>query len=121
MITWLTIVVIAITVLGALGGVVSAIANRPPGNLQFWWSFLAELAVLVQTVVGLVAIIGGRGPHETATAIAYLLAMVLFLPAAIWWALTDRTRFSGLVMTVAGLAVAGMSLRLLQIWGVLGG
>jgi hypothetical protein len=47
--------------------------------------------------------------------------MVLLLPAAIWWALTDRSRFSGLVMAIAGFAVAAMSLRLLQIWGVIGG
>jgi hypothetical protein len=121
MITWLTIAVIVITVLGALGGVVSTIAGRPPGNLQFWWSFLAEFAVLAQTVVGFVSIARGHGPQETATGIAYLLAMVLLLPAAIWWALTDRSRFSGLVMAIAGFAVAAMSLRLLQIWGVIGG
>ncbi len=120
MISWLTVVVIVITLLGALGGVVSAIAGRPPGNLQFYWSFLAELAVLAQTVVGLVAIGRGHGPAETATGIAYLLSMVLFLPAAIWWALTDRSRFSGLVMTVAAVAVAAMSLRLLQLWGIIG-
>ena len=121
MITWLTIVVAVIALVGALGGAVSAIADRPPGNLQFYWSFLAELAVLVQTVVGLIAIGRGHGPEETATAISYLLAMVLLLPAAIWWSLTDRSRFSGLVMTIAGVAVAVMSLRLLELWGVVGG
>lgn len=121
MIVWLTIVVIAITVLGALGGVVSTIAGRPPGNLQFWWSFLAELAVLAQTIVGVVTIARGHGPAETATVLAYVLSMLLFLPAAIWWALTERSRFSGLVMSVAALALAAMSVRLLQLWGVIGG
>jgi hypothetical protein len=120
MIGWLTMVVIAIAVVTAIWGAVSAIIGRPAGNLLFYCSFLATLAVLVQSVVGFVAIADGHGPDELATGIAYLIGILLLMPAAIWWALSDRSRFSGLVMSVAGIGIAVMSLRLLELWGGLG-
>jgi hypothetical protein len=98
--------------------VVSAVRDKPPGNLQFYWSFFTELAVIAQSVVGFVAIGRGHGPVETATSIGYLAGIVVLMPAAIWWGISDRSRFSGLVMTIAGAAIAVMSLRLLVLWSV---
>lgn len=121
MIGWLSYVVIGIAVVAAIWGAISSITRRPPGNLQFYWSFLTEVAVIVQSVIGLIAIARGHGPAETATAIGYLIGIVVLMPVGIWWAIVDRSRYSGLVMTVAGVAIAVMSLRLLQIWSVTGG
>ncbi len=121
MIGWLTMVVIGIAVVAAIWGAVSAIIGRPAGNLLFYWAFLTALAVLVQSVVGIVAIARGNGPEELATSLAYLIGIIILMPAAIWWSLSDRSRFSGLVMTIAGAAIAVMSLRLLDLWGGLGG
>lgn len=120
MIGWLSYLVIGIAIIAAIWGVVAAITRKPPGNLQFYWSFLTELAVIAQSVVGIVAIIGGRGPAETATAIGYLIGIVVLMPVGIWWAVVDRSRYSGLVMTIAGVAIAVMSLRLLQLWSAAG-
>jgi hypothetical protein len=116
MIAWLSYPVIGIAVVAAIWGVVSAVRGRPPGNAQFYWSFLTELAVIVQSVVGFVSIGRGHGPAETATSIGYLAGIVVLMPAAIWWGISDRSRYSGLVMTIAGVAVAVMSLRLLELW-----
>jgi hypothetical protein len=121
MITGLTVVVIGIAVVTAIWGAVSTIIGKPPGNLLFYCALLAELGVLVQTVGGFISIARGHGPDELATSIAYLAAVVLLMPAAIWWAVSDRSRYSGLVMTVAGVAIAVMSFRLLELWGALGG
>lgn len=121
MIAWLSYVVIGIAVVAAAWGVVSAVRGRPPGNAQFYWSFLAELAVIVQSVVGFVAIARGHGPAETATSIGYLAGIVVLMPVAVWWGIGDRSRYSGLVMTIAGVAVAVMTLRLLDLWSVTGG
>lgn len=120
MVGWLSYLVIGIATIAAVWGVIAAVRRRPPGNLQFYWSFLTELAVIAQSVVGFVAIGRGAGPAETATGIGYLIGIVVLMPVAIWWAVVDRSRYSGLVMTVAGVAIAVMSLRLLQIWGVPG-
>ncbi|MBO0810958.1 MAG: hypothetical protein J2P23_02810 [Microlunatus sp.] len=118
MIAWLSYVVVGIAVVAAIWGVLSAIRNRPPGNAQFYWSFLTELAVIAQSVVGFVAIGRGHGPVETATSIGYLAGILVLMPAAIWWGISDRSRYSGLVMTIAGVAVAVMTLRLLELWSV---
>lgn len=120
MIGWLTIAVIGIAAVAAIWGAVSAIIGRPPGNLLFYWSFLATLAVLVQSVVGFVSIATGNGPAELAVGLGYLIGIIVLMPAAIWWSVADRSRFSGLVMTVAGIGIVVMSLRLLELWGVSG-
>jgi hypothetical protein len=117
MVGWLSYTVIGIAVVALVWGVVSTATRKPPGNAQFYWSFLTELAVIVQSVVGFIAIARGSGPGETATAIGYLIGIGLLMPAGIWWAVVDRSRYSGLVMTIAAAAVAVMTLRLQQIWG----
>lgn len=121
MIVWLSYLVSGIAAVTLVWGLVAAIANRPPGNLQIYWAALTGLAALVQTIVGFVAIVSGRWPHERPTAIGYLLGIVVLIPVAIFWSLTERTRFSSLVMAIAGTAVAVMSIRLLQIWSGIGG
>lgn len=121
MIDWLSYLVAAIGAVTALWGVIAAIANRPPQNLQIYWAAVTELAVLVQTVVGFIAIGNGHGPSEPSTAIGYLIGIVVLMPVAIFWSLSERTRFSSLVMAIAGVAVAVMSIRLLQIWSIAGG
>jgi hypothetical protein len=115
-IAWLSYLVIGIAVVAAIWGVLSALRGRPPGNAQFYWSFLSELAVIVQSVVGFVSIARGHGPAETATSIGYLAGIVVLMPAAIWWGISDRSRYSGLVMTIAGVAISVMTLRLLELW-----
>ena len=117
MVGWLSYTVIVIAVIAVIWGIVSTATRKPPGNAQFYWSFLTELAVIAQSVVGFIAVASGDGPTETATGIGYLIGILLLMPAGIWWAVVDRTRYSGLVMTIAGAAIAVMSLRLLQIWG----
>lgn len=121
MIAWLSYLTVGVAVVTLIWGVVAAIMDRPPGNLQIYWAALTELAVLVQTIAGFVAIGGGHGPAEQATAIGYLLGIVVLMPVAIFWSLTERTRFSSLVMALAGAAAAVMSIRLLQLWGGISG
>lgn len=118
MVGWLNYTVIVIAVIAVVWGIVAAATKKPPGNAQFYWSFLTELAVVVQSMVGFVAIARGAGPAETATAIGYLIGIVLLMPLGIWWAIVDRSRYSGLVMTIAAAAIAVMTLRLQQIWGM---
>ena len=41
---------------------------------------------------------------------------MLLIPLAWFWANNERTRYSGLVLAVAALAVLAMTLRLLTLW-----
>jgi heme A synthase len=121
MIAGLSYLVAAIAGVTVLWGIVMAIADRPPGNWQIYWAALTELAVLVQTIVGFVAIVSGHGPDEQPTAIGYLLGIVVLMPVAILWSLSERTRYSSVVMALTGAAAAVMSFRLLELWGKFGG
>lgn len=97
-------------------GVVTAIADKPPGKAQLLFAAGVEAVTIGQSVVGLVSLGRGFRPEETATTIGYLIGIVLLIPVAWFWANVERTRFSGMVLAVAGLAVAVMTLRLLQLW-----
>lgn len=121
MVGWLAYVVIGLAIISTGWGVVTAIANKAPGNAQIYGAALLELAVLAQSIVATVFLISGSRPAELATTIGYLIGIAVLVPLAVFWALMDRSRFSGLVMSVAGAAVAAMTLRLLVLWSTVGG
>jgi hypothetical protein len=116
MFDWLAYVVIGIGLIGTGWGIVTAIANKPPGNAQIYGAAVLEVAVLVQSIVAVIVLIAGARPDEMATTIGYLIGIVVLVPLAVFWALADRSRFSGVVMAVAALSVAAMTLRLLSLW-----
>lgn len=121
MISWLAYVVIGLAVIAMVWGLVTAALNRPCGPVQLLYAVVVELGVAVQSVVAFVQIGTGFRPVELATTIGYLIGILVLMPVAWLWARSDRTRFSGLVLAVAGLAVGGMTLRLLNLWVPAGG
>jgi hypothetical protein len=116
MILVLAYVVIGLALVSAVWGLVTAIANKPPGKAQLLYAAGVEAIVLVQSVIAVVAMIGGFRPAEFATTIGYLIGIVVLIPLAWFWANVERTRFSGVVLAVAAAAVAAMTLRLLVLW-----
>ncbi|WP_066902509.1 hypothetical protein [Millisia brevis] len=75
-----------------------------------------EVALVAQLVVGIAATIGGGRDIHGATFIAYLVGLVIVLPAAVWWAYGDPGRGGLAVLLVANLAIAIMVVRLTQLW-----
>ena len=71
-----------------------------------------------QAVLAVVAVAGGHHPAELVTFLAYLSTVVLLPVAGLLWARTEPTRWAGTVLGVAGLAVAVMLWRLLDLWEV---
>ncbi len=116
MILVLAYVVIGLALVSVVWGLVTAIANKPPGKAQLLYAAGVEAIVLVQSVIAVVAMIGGFRPAEFATTIGYLIGIVVLIPLAWFWANVERTRFSGVVLAVAAAAVAAMTLRLLVLW-----
>ncbi len=117
----LVLAVVVLVGIAALAAVVAAVRDRPPGRLVLALAALAEAAVLVQSTVGLVVLVRGERPPETVTAVAYLLGVAVVLPLAAAWALVERTRWSGVVIAVAGLTVLVMTARLQMLWRGVGG
>jgi hypothetical protein len=112
----LAYVVIGLALVSVVWGLISAIADKPPGRAQLIYAAGVEAVVLVQSVIAALMLIGGFRPVELATTIGYLVGIAVLIPLAWFWANVERTRFSGVVMAVAAAAVAAMTLRLLVLW-----
>lgn len=112
----LAYVVMALAGAMVVWGLVTAAVDKPPGRAQLLYAAGVEVVTLVQTVIAFVVLAQGFRPVELATTIGYLIGVVVLIPVAWFWANVERTRFSGVVLAVAGLSVAVMTLRLLQLW-----
>jgi hypothetical protein len=116
MIDALAYVVVALAGVAAIWGIVTAIANKPPGKAQLLYAAGLEAVTAVQSIIAAAKLIGGFRPVELATTIGYMIGIVILIPIAWFWANVERSRFSGVVLAVAALGVLAMTLRLLVLW-----
>jgi hypothetical protein len=77
---------------------------------------LLELGLLVQTVVGIVKLIGTDRDVSGGSFVGYQIGVLLILPAAAFWALAERNRWGSAVLMVGCLVVPVMIVRMNQIW-----
>jgi hypothetical protein len=116
MIDTLAYVVVALAGAAAIWGVVTAVANKPPGKAQLLFAALVEVVAVVQSIIAGAKLAAGFRPVELATTIGYLIGIVILIPIGWLWANAERNRFSGIVLAVAAFAVLAMTLRLLVLW-----
>ncbi len=116
MIAVLAGIVIGLGLVSTGWGVTTLALNKPVGRAQLVANCVLELAALTQSVIAVVLLAQGYRPVEFGTTVGYLIAAVIVVPLAGFWALSDRSRFAGGVLAVAGFAVLAMTLRLLQLW-----
>lgn len=110
--------VMALAGVAVLWGLVTAIADKPPGRAQLIFAAILELATVAQSVVAGVRLALGAPSAGAVTTVGYLVAIVVLVPIAWFWANSERTRFSGVVLAVAAFAVLAMTLRLLDLMPV---
>ena len=116
MIAGLAYAVAALALVSLCWGLLTAVLDKPPGKAQLLYAAGLELVVVVQSVIALVRLGAGFRPVELATTIGYLIGVVVLVPVAWFWANSERTRFSGVVLAVAAAAVAAMTFRLIVLW-----
>ena len=116
MIPALAYAVLALSGAATIWGVLTAVLDRPPGRAQLLFAAGVWLVTVVQSAIALIRLAAGFRPAEPATTIGYLLGVLVLLPLAWFWANTERTRWSGVVLAVATLSVLAMTLRLLVLW-----
>ena len=114
--TVLSIAVVAVSLVLAAWTVVVAVRGTGIRNSLLVGLLVLEGMLLVQLVVGAVLVAGGERPPSTLTFFAYLVGILLVVPVGTLWSVAEKSRPSTLVLTVACLAVAAMTGRLLQMW-----
>ncbi len=119
MIEWFTLVQLGVAVVAGLLCLVMGLAGRIPSDITMGVTALVELFLLIQLVMAIVAPAVGNSPTGSALEFwVYLVSAVLVPPAAVFWGLIERTRWSTVILGVACLAVAVMVYRMGQIWTV---
>jgi hypothetical protein len=115
---WLgTALIVAALLIAGLAGI-SALRRRGPFVLVVAAAVLTEVMILVQAVVAVAVSVNGQSADEPGLFFAYLVAVVLILPAALLLARAERNQFGSLVIVVGGLVLAVLVVRLQQLWGV---
>lgn len=114
---WLAAVVVGLCCAGLVAVVVLLVRNEPAGDRVFLLLGAAELAVLAQLVLGVVALAGTTREVSGLLFVSYLVGSTLALPVGAVWSLAERTRAGTAVLALALLTVVGLEVRLGAIWG----
>lgn len=119
MIVGYTGVEVAVAVAAGVLGIVLGLVGRRPSDLSLAGPAVVELLLIAQLVIAVIAPTAGNAPSGNPVEFyAYLLSALIIPPAAIVWALLERTRWAVVVVGVACLAVAVMVVRMEIIWSV---
>ncbi|TFB57325.1 hypothetical protein E3T34_13605 [Cryobacterium sp. TMT1-62] len=121
MIEWFMWLQLAVATLAGLLCIALGLAGRKPSDLTMGATALVELLLIVQLVVAIVApLTGNTATGSLLEFYTYLISAILVPVAAAAWALIERSRWSTVILGVAGLGVAVMVYRMWQIWTVQG-
>ena len=121
MIEWYAYLTIAIAVASAVLCIVAGLAGRVPSDLTLGSVTVVLVALIGQLGISIVAPLVGNQPSGSLLEFwVYLISVVLLPVAAAFWALIERSRWSTIVLGVAGVSVAIMIYRMWQIWTVQG-
>jgi hypothetical protein len=117
----LVVVTTVVAVLLVLVGLAATAARRRIGLVHVAGALLLEALLVLHAVLVSVALVGGERPEDAPTFISYLVGVLLVPVAGLLWARTERTRWAGTIIAIAGGTVAVMVWRLLQLWEATGG
>ncbi|HSK57880.1 MAG TPA: hypothetical protein VK935_02385 [Actinomycetospora sp.] len=120
MIVGLTFAVLALALAWALWCAVSAAFGQAPTVRHRIGLLVLEAVALVQALVLVVGLVvePGRSAGAVVEIIGYLIATLVVLPIGAALAHGERTRYGSVVLAVAGITLAVLSLRTGQVWTV---
>jgi hypothetical protein len=79
-------------------------------------TIIAGTVVALRSMILISELVRGSQVQQTITAAAYCVGIAVVLPAALFWALAERTRWSSAVLVLAGVTVAVMTARISLLW-----
>ena len=118
MIVGLTFAVLALALAWALWCAVSSALGQPPTIRHRIGLLVLEAVALVQALVLVVGLFvePGRSAGAVVEIVGYLIATLVVLPIGAALAHGERTRYGSVVLAVAGITLAVLSLRTGQVW-----
>ncbi|MDN4174789.1 hypothetical protein QWY28_17640 [Nocardioides sp. SOB77] len=108
--------VLALVLVAGVMVVVHLVRDETAGDPTFLALAAVEVVLLVQAVVGCVALAGTERDVAAATFLGYLLSLPLVLPLGAFWSLAERSRAGTAVLLVALLTVVALEVRVFSIW-----
>lgn len=122
MIVGLTSAVLVLALAWALWCAVSAALGQAPTIRHRIGLLVLEAAALVQALVLVVGLFvePARSAGAVVEIVGYLIATLVVLPIGAALAHGERSRYGSLVLAVAGITLAVLSLRTGQVWTVTG-
>ena len=97
--------------------VVDIVRDRAAQDSHFVALGVTELVVLVQAVAGFVALARTDRDVEGVTLVSYLVTMILLPVVGAFFSLAERSRVGTSILLLAVATIAGMELRVIDIWG----
>jgi hypothetical protein len=118
-IEWFSWLQLAVAVLAGVFCIVMGLVGRLPNDYTLGATLLVELLLIVQLVMAIIAPLVGNPPTGSVLEFyVYQISAVILPPAAVFWALIERNRWSTVILGVACLSIAVMVYRMYQIWTV---
>jgi hypothetical protein len=116
----LTFAVLVLALAWALWCAVSAALGQAPTIRHRIGLLVLEAVALVQALVLVVGLFvePGRSAGAVVEIVGYLIATLVVLPIGAALAHGERTRYGSVVLAVAGITLAVLSLRTGQVWTV---
>lgn len=96
--------------------VLDLVRDRAAQDSHYLTLAVVELLLLVQLVWGCIALAGTARDVEGATFVSYLVTVALAPVAGAFFSLAERSRVGTTILLLAVATVAGLELRLWDIW-----
>jgi hypothetical protein len=119
MVEWFAWFQVVVAGLAGLLAFIAAGARRTPNDYTLGALLLVGILLLIQIGISIVAPFLGNTPSGDALEYwMYVITAVLMVPAALVWAIVERSVVSNVVLGVVAVSVSVMVARMHQIWFV---
>jgi len=110
-------IILAVGLLSSGICLVAGILKKAPNDLTILSVAGVELALVVYLVGSIVRVAAGEPIAGEAWEFwGYLVTAMLLPPAAVYWSILERTRWSNFVLAAVGVTALVMAARMNQIW-----
>jgi hypothetical protein len=110
-------IILAVGLLSTGICLLAGILKKAPNDVTILSVAAVEVALLVYLVGSIVRVIAGEHIAGEAWEFwGYLATAMLLPPAAVYWSILERTRWSNFVLAAVGVTALVMAARMNQIW-----